>query len=233
MEPDSSQVPTDPLQLTNITFRNCSAINNSGAGFAGYFAGLLSSVKGSWAKGLPPTTIQFLNCTVSGGNYGWSWGCLYPELAGDVLVSGGSTEGTRGWGVHISNKALSSLPIRYEHHSIIDVATGAIEVPCSAIAKEKGECLPGLVTNPINLGTRYGVTPEAEGSVSFDQCTVVDSRERPWFQMIGDAKTAWSNVNVTSTHVHTLHQGLCALNISGGDDHVHESATACTSGGGE
>lgn len=103
-------------------------------------------------------------------------------------------------------------------------------MPCSDIAKQKGECPPGLVSNPISLVTRYGHTPEAEGGVVFDRCTVVDRRERPWFQLIGDAKTAWTNVNVTSTRVHTLAPALyCALNISGGDNHVEESATTCTS----
>lgn len=96
LEPDLTEVFTDPLRLTNISFRNCAAVNNSGPGFSGYFAGLLGGAKGQWAKGLKPTTITFTNCTVRGGNYtGWSWGALYPELAGSILVSGGSTEGTR------------------------------------------------------------------------------------------------------------------------------------------
>lgn len=230
LEPDPSDVPSDPLRLTNITFRDCVSVNNSGAGFAGYFAGLLGNVKGGWAKGVPPTTVKFVNCSVRGGNSsGWNWGCLYPELAGELVVSGGSTEGTKEWGVHISNKARSSLPIRFEGHVFRDVATGAINVPCDAVAKKKGECLPNLILNPINLGTRYGMTPEAEGTVAFSNCTIWDSRPRPWFQLIGDEKTAWSNVNLTSNVVHTASKGFCSLNISGGANDVDTSGTTCTS----
>ena len=119
------------------------------------------------------------------------------------MISGGSTEGTREWGVHISNKALSSLPIRFENHTFRSVATGVIDIPCGAIAKEKGECLPNLVLNPINLGTRHGVTPGPEGNVLISNCTVWDNRPRPWFQLIGDNETAWSDVNLTSNVVHT------------------------------
>ena len=116
LEPDSSSVLSDHLRLTNITFKNCTATNNTGAGFAGYFAGLLGA-KGSWARGVPPTTIRFDNCSVSGGrSSGWSWGALLPNLAGEVVISGGATQGVMGWGVHVSNKAWSSLPIRYEDH---------------------------------------------------------------------------------------------------------------------
>jgi|EP01043_Picozoa_sp_COSAG02_P012069 hypothetical protein len=228
LEPDPSDVPSDPLRLTNITFQDCVAVNNSGAGFAGYFSSLLGPVKGEWAKGVPPTTIKFMNCSVRGGNSsGWNWGCLYPQLEGELVVSGGSTEGTREWGVHITNKALSSLPIRFDNHVFREVATGAIDVPCGAIAKEKGECLPNLVLNPINLGTRYGVTPGSEGAVSFHNCTVWDDRPRPWFQLIGDKDTAWSDVNLSSNIVHASKKRFCGLNVSGGVNHVQAFDTAC------
>ena len=36
LEPDSSTEPSNPLRLENLTFRDCRAINNSGAGFGGY-----------------------------------------------------------------------------------------------------------------------------------------------------------------------------------------------------
>ena len=141
LEPDSSHTMSDPLRLTNISFINCSAINNTGDGFAGYFAGLHGDVKGAWAKGVPPTTIRFTNCHVSGGNSsGWSWGCIYPELAGEIVISGGTTRGTLGWGLHVQNKALSSLPISFEDHVLEDVATGPTVVPCTAVMKTKVSC---------------------------------------------------------------------------------------------
>jgi hypothetical protein len=217
---------SDHLRLTNITFVDCQSINNTGAGFAGYFAGLLGA-KGRWAQGVPPTTIRFIRCTVLGGQTaGWSWGALYPDLAGNITISGGRTSGTSGWGVHVMNKALSSLPISYVNHTFDDVARGPTDVQCSLGMQKKGECLAHLINNPINLGTRAG-TPQLQGGVAFRRCRVIDHlRARPWFQLIGSKATAWSDVNVTDTAVYVLSKADCPIsNITNGI--VHSTDVKC------
>ena len=62
LEPDSSQILGDPLRLTNISFRDCVATNNSGAGFGGYF---LNVPPNSY-----PLSVSFDNCSIRGGSIG-------------------------------------------------------------------------------------------------------------------------------------------------------------------
>ena len=56
---------------------------------------------------------------------------LSADNPGAIVVRGGEVRGTRGAGVLISAKSLSSAAIRFEGHRIVNVATGNISVrPC-------------------------------------------------------------------------------------------------------
>ena len=77
LEPDSSQDPNDPLRLSNITFRECRALNNSGNGFGGYLLNVNFAGKRPVLQKYP-LTITFDNCSIVGGNGGWSFGTIMP-----------------------------------------------------------------------------------------------------------------------------------------------------------
>ena len=131
LEPDSSQDPNDPLRLSNITFRDCRALNNSGSGFGAYLLNVKTSSKDGRHK--YPLTLTFDNCSIVGGNGGWSFGSLLPDNPGSIVVRGGEVRGTSLSGVRISAKALSSAAIRFEDHQIVNVATGNISVRRSCL----------------------------------------------------------------------------------------------------
>ena len=243
LEPDPStgpHSPYDPLRLTNLTFKNCLAANNQGDGFGGYFSSMLSydgkkgddswawHAKHGWAKGAYdryPLTVLFDNCSIRGGGGGWSFGTIYPNLPGSIVIQGGEVTGTARPGVHISSKALSSATIKFVRHTIRNVATNSTLFNCSA--KTKAKCPHGQVNTPILVVARHGQTPEIEGGVSFEDCVIEDSRARPWLQLIGDAhpqkpaapypaaagQGRWANVNLTNLRVTTVAPHLCAPQV--------------------
>ena len=170
LEPDSSTDPSNPLRLENLTFRDCRAINNSGAGFGGY---LLHAVS--------PVTVRFENCSISGGHSGWWFSTV--SAKGAIAVSGGSVEGTATHGVALLDKLLGALPVAFENHRISHVAI-AENATCVGSNPQK-YCPPGSSNAPVALYYRDGQTKFSEGGVHFTGCTVVDDRPRPWLELIG------------------------------------------------
>ena len=152
LEPDPSTGPNaahDLLRLTNLTFRDCLAANNQGNGFGGYFSSMVSydgkTGRGSKAYSRYPLTVLFDNCSIRGGGGGWSFGTIYPNLPGSIVIKGGEVPGTARSGVHISAKALSSASIEFIGHAISNVATSSAAFNCSAKAKAKGACPKGML----------------------------------------------------------------------------------------
>ena len=116
----------NPESITIAAFRDCRALNNSGSGFGAYLLNVKTSSKDGRHK--YPLGITFENCSIVGGNGGWSFGSLLPDNPGSIVVRGGEVRGTSLSGVRISAKALSSAAIRFEDHRIVNVATGNISV---------------------------------------------------------------------------------------------------------
>jgi hypothetical protein len=147
--------------------------------------------KHGWAKGAYnryPLTVLFDNCSIrGGGGGGWSFGAIFRNLPGSIVIKGGEVPGTARPGVHISAKALSSALIEFIGHAISNVATSSAAFNCSAKAKAKGACPKGMLNMPILLDARHGQTPAIKGGVSFENCVIEDNRARPWLQVIGDA----------------------------------------------
>ena len=127
----SAGVDVEPSErdfLRNVTFRNCRAEENTGAGFAVYLA-LYNASHG-------PVTLTFENCSVIGTGSarpasgrggmtdhqaGFSFGAMYPGTQGLVKVDGGSVLRTRLPAVIISDKALGSTPLRIGGLQVEDV----------------------------------------------------------------------------------------------------------------
>eukprot|EP01048_Picozoa_sp_COSAG05_P017913 COSAG05_NODE_2529_length_2942_cov_4.653887_2_plen_820_part_01 len=243
LEPDSSDLANDPQRITNVSFHNCVAINNSGSGFQGYFLNMMhicnnGTCPNPWEESSPyPLTISFENCSVIGGNGGWTFGSIMPNLRGQIEIKGGTVSGNKGPGVHVMSKALNAVPIRFIGHTVRNVARGGISQcalsPFPYIYPrccKTNQCLPGLLNTPINLIARHGLTPQIEGAITFEDCTIEDDLERPWFQMLGDAEPqqppvpypaskgqgTWSGVYLTNLHVTTFAKRLCEPNVSHG-----------------
>jgi hypothetical protein len=191
-EPDTSK-----QLLQNITFRNCSSLNNQGAGFGADFAGL-TGCGGSWASGCPAVTIRIEDCIVSNNHVGYALTTAYPHLPGAIEIVRGETHNTASHGIAIYGKAASAFSIRFTDHWLSNVSSAGLS--CETVDQKK-LCPAGLkpINGPVALFLRDG-TPAAEGNISFDGLRVADTAARPWLQVIGDSE-GWNTVKLNNISV--------------------------------
>eukprot|EP01043_Picozoa_sp_COSAG02_P057167 COSAG02_NODE_6895_length_3301_cov_1.576827_4_plen_422_part_00 len=150
--------PSERDYLRNITFRNCRAEGNTGAGFSLYLA-LYNISHG-------PVTVTFENCSVTGtgpkrpvagrggstdDQVGFSFGAMYPGMQGLVLVRGGSVSRTRLPAVIISDKAVGSTPLHISGLRVEDVAYASTMCDGSSGCIEKGAYPMDAEVVPISL----------------------------------------------------------------------------------
>eukprot|EP01047_Picozoa_sp_COSAG01_P040284 COSAG01_NODE_3382_length_6164_cov_204.291838_2_plen_219_part_00 len=194
------------------------AINNSGSGFQGYFLNSMhicdnGTCPEPWNETSPyPLTVSFDNCSVIGGNGGWTFGSIMPNLHGEIVIRGGQVRDNKGPGVHVMSKALHSVLIRFVGHTITNVARGGVSqcdlAPFPYIYPrccKTNHCLAGLQNTPINLVARHGLTPQIEGAIEFENCSITDDQPRPWLQMLGDPNPLQPPVPYPQSNG----QGLC------------------------
>ena len=174
IEPSLTTHPID-----NVTFRNCTAINNSGHGF---------TVALYQMNGKLPVSVRFENCSVQGGrSSGFEIQALLPKLtAGSITVDGGSVEGTREFGVMISNKAMSSVPVTIAGLHLRNTATIS---PAAFAEQTHGKTIPfGVVPNPMAILYRPfdEVTSYTQGNIVLEDVVVEDDMKRPWLQLVAE-----------------------------------------------
>ena len=189
-------LPVHPI--SNVTFRNCTAMNNAGHGF---------TVALYMMNGKLPVSVHFENCSVVGGNgAGYELQAFMPTLsAGSVTIRGGSVEATKNFGLLISNKAATSVPLRISELRLHNTAT----LSQAAFDKQmfvQGAGIPfGVQNTPLAIfyRPRGERTSYAEGNVVFDDIEVNDNQDRPWMQIVGESH-GMTHVNGTA-RVHNPH----------------------------
>eukprot|EP00947_MAST-08B_sp_MAST-8B-sp1_P002402 g2402.t1 len=174
-------------RLSNITFRRCKALNNSGAGFQVFLAGLNGSSM--------PVSARFEDCFVGGVGfkpYGTVVSCGYyfnafggNGAAGSISVVGGSVRGTASFGAAVYAHGANDPLVSFDGVSFQNVAVrpGAFEPKL------------GFSNGPLAIAA-LGSTMNGHslGGVSFKNVVVKDDLERPVLVVVGGSKGSVGDV---------------------------------------
>ena len=221
IEPSLSTHP-----IANVTFRNCTAINNTGHGF---------TVALYQMSGKLPVTIKFENCSVRGGARSGFWfQAFVPKLSkGSVTVTGGTVEETAEFGLAVSNKAAASVPLRVIGLRLRGTATLA-PAPFAARAWPDGEAgtIPfGVENGPVAILKRprgEPIGPYAEGNIFLENLDVQDGDQtRPWLQIVG-GKHGMTGITGSARVRDTTGCFITRRNASNASTNVHTSCSLAT-----
>jgi hypothetical protein len=174
------------FEVTNVSFIDCQASNNSGPGFAFY----ISHFKNTTA----PFSILLSNYTIaSGHNFGISIDFIAPGVKGSMMVVNSSVRNTRFSPLAIIDKAApdSSVTIR----------------GCSFEANSPVTNPACNWTSPISFIADQGCH-RATGGVTFEDVTVHDTRNRPW--LYSEVEPGLRLTNVTGTGLTVSNPNGCA-----------------------
>ena len=169
-------------QLTNITFRNCQYLHNSGAGF--------QTIANAFDNRTEPVSVLVDGAIMVENQYGLVAESFRPGLLGQVVYSTVQVRGSFAYGLVICNKAVDSL-----------VAIRNATLQGTALPPQHWP-EPWLTIGPVGIGTcgnKYRPSPadnafSSFGGVVLEDVNVVDSVARQWLSV-----NSHYNANVTST----------------------------------
>ena len=179
--------PNRPTQqITNVSFIDCIASNNSGPGFAFYIAHFDSST--------PPFGLLLDNYTVTSGfHYGIIINYIAPGVRGSMTVANSSVAGTAFGPLAIINKAT----------------------PDSSVTVRGCDFDASSCPRYINISASRSIRPSAiivagyqnftVGAVRFEDVTVRDSQNRPWLASAALAGQSVEDVSASGMVVHNQH----------------------------
>lgn len=147
--------PNGPEErLVDCVIRNCVAENNAGGGFFVYLKALSSES--------PDISVRFEDCLVRGsGASGLAVGAVKADgPGGSIEFTNVSVEGTAGPGALVYDKSAERARVRFVRCTWKNVAT------------KQG--------HPLEISLRRPQLTTTFGGVDFDDCVIVDERDRPF-----------------------------------------------------
>jgi hypothetical protein len=156
--PPSAGIDLEPNapeeRLVNCVIRNCVAENNAGGGFFVYLRPLGAQS--------PNVSVRFEDCVVRGsGAFGLGVGAVKADgPGGTVEFANVTVEGTDGPGAYIYDKSAERVRVRF------------VRCIWKNVARKYG--------HPIELFLRRPQLTTTFGGVDFDDCVIVDDRDRPF-----------------------------------------------------
>ncbi|NUQ66260.1 MAG: right-handed parallel beta-helix repeat-containing protein [Pirellulales bacterium] len=141
-------------RLVNCLVRGCVAENNAGGGFFVYLKPL-SSLS-------PDVSVRFEDCVVRGsGGFGLGVGAVKGDGPGGTIEFANMTvEGTDGPGAYVYDKSAERTRVRF------------VRCTWKNVARKQG--------HPVELYLRRPQLTTTLGGVDFDDCTIIDDRDRPF-----------------------------------------------------
>ena len=178
------------FEVTNVSFIDCRASNNSGPGFAFYIS--------HFNETTAPFGMLLSNFAIdSGDSFGISIDYIAPGVRGSMTVVNSSVKNTRFSPLAIIDKAAPDSFV-----TIRGCSFGAE----SAVANRVNNW-----TSPISViadkGCHSSLGWRATGGVQFEDVTVHDTRNRPWLH--SEVRPGLGLINVTGTGLRVFNPNGC------------------------